>query len=92
MEIARFELEFWLNPLDSKAKYNFGSSCCKPVTVSEMLALTGTDRDEFFREIENMSLHYGYFEGMPRLKAAIASLHGCCHSRNGDYSPRRNRC
>ena len=75
MEIARFELEFWLNPLDSKAKYNFGSSCCKPVTVSEMLALTGTDRDEFFREIENMSLHYGYFEGMPRLKAAIASLY-----------------
>ena len=75
MEIARFELEFWLNPLDGKAKYNFGSSCCKPVTVSEMLALTGTNRDEFFREIENMSLHYGYFEGMPRLKAAIASLY-----------------
>ena len=75
MEIARFELEFWLNPLDDKAKYNFGSSCCKPVTVSEMLALTGTNRDEFFREIENMSLHYGYFEGMPRLKAAIASLY-----------------
>ena len=75
MEIARFELEFWLNPLDDKAKYNFGSSCCKPVTVSEMLALTGTNRDEFFREIENMSLHYGYFEGMPRLKTAIASLY-----------------
>ena len=75
MEIARFELVFWLNPLDDKAKYNFGSSCCKPVTVSEMLALTGTNRDEFFREIENMSLHYGYFEGMPRLKTAIASLY-----------------
>ena len=43
MKIARFDLEFWLNPLDSVAKYNFGSSCCKPVTVSEMLELTGAD-------------------------------------------------
>ena len=46
MDIARFELEFWLNPLDDKAEYNFGSSCCKPVTVGEMLELTGTDREE----------------------------------------------
>lgn len=75
MNIERFELEFWLNPLDDKAKYNFGSSCCKPVTVSEMLDLTGTDQEAFFREIESMSLHYGYFEGMPRLKQAIAGLY-----------------
>ena len=75
MDIARFELEFWLNPLDDKAEYNFGSSCCKPVTVGEMLELTGTDREEFFREVEGMSLHYGYFDGMPRLKRAIAALY-----------------
>lgn len=75
MNIERFELEFWLNPLDDKAKYNFGSSCCKPVTVSEMLDLTGTDQEAFFREIASMSLHYGYFEGMPRLKQAIAGLY-----------------
>ena len=75
VKIDRFELEFWLNPLDSKARYNFGSSCCKPVTVAEMLELTGTDREEFLREIEAMSLHYGYFEGMPRLRRAIAGLY-----------------
>ena len=75
MDIARFELEFWLNPLDDKAEYNFGSSCCKPVTVGEMLELTGTDREAFFREVEGMSLHYGYFDGMPRLKRAIAALY-----------------
>ena len=75
VKIDRFELEFWLNPLDSKARYTFGSSCCKPVTVAEMLELTGTDREEFLREIEAMSLHYGYFEGMPRLRRAIAGLY-----------------
>ena len=85
MNIARFDLEFWLNPLDSVAKYNFGSSCCKPVTVSEMLELTGTDREEFFKEIENMSLHYGWFEGMPRMsqRGNLPSLcrHHSCGNR-----------
>lgn len=75
MDISKFKVEFWLNPLDDKAKYNLGSSCCKPVTVKEFLELTNTDRESFFNEIENMSLHYGYFEGMPRLKEAIAGLY-----------------
>lgn len=75
MDISKFKVEFWLNPLDDKAKYNLGSSCCKPVTVKEFLELTNTDRDGFFKEIESMSLHYGYFEGMPRLKEAIAGLY-----------------
>ena len=35
MDISKFKIEFWLNPYDDKAKYNLGSSCCKPVTVSE---------------------------------------------------------
>lgn len=76
MNISKFKVEFWLNPLDDKAKYNLGSSCCKPVTVNELLQLTNTDRDGFFGELGRMSLHYGYFEGMPRLKEAIAGLYG----------------
>lgn len=75
MDISKFKIEFWLNPYDDKARHNLGSSCCKPVTVSELLSLTGTDRDKLFAEIEKMSLHYGYFEGMPRLKKAIAGLY-----------------
>ena len=57
MDISKFKIEFWLNPYDDKAKHNLGSSCCKPVTVSELLELTGTDRDALFAEIEQMSLH-----------------------------------
>lgn len=75
MKISKFKIEYWLNPLDAVAKYNLGSSCCQPVTLNEMLTLTGTDKDQFFKELENMSLHYGYFEGMPRLKEAIAGLY-----------------
>ncbi len=75
MNISKFKIEFWLNPYDDKAKYNLGSSCCKPVTLKELLEMTGTDKKQFFEELENMSLHYGYFEGMPRLKKAIAGLY-----------------
>lgn len=75
MEINKFKIEYWLNPYDDKARYNLGSSCCKPVTLRELLELTNTDRDMFFQELENMSMHYGYFKGMPRLKKAIAGLY-----------------
>lgn len=74
MKISRFEAEWWLNPLAPITKYNLDSSCCKPVNEHEILELTNTDREWFYNEIDNMSLHYGYFEGMSRLKKAIASL------------------
>ncbi len=75
MRIDNFKVEEWLNPLDPIAKYNLGSSCCKPVSVKEFLELTDTDPDKFFQDLEGMSLHYGYFMGMPRLKEAIAGLY-----------------
>nr|WP_315019821.1 aminotransferase class I/II-fold pyridoxal phosphate-dependent enzyme [uncultured Aminipila sp.] len=75
MKISRFKVEEWLNPLDDKAKHNLGSSCCKPVTLEGLLTLTNTDEVAFFKEIKEMSLHYGYFFGMPRLKKAIANLY-----------------
>lgn len=76
MYIDKFELENWLNPLEPQAEHMLGSSTCRPVTIHEMLELTGTDPDDFFRQIDQTSLHYGYFEGMPRLKEAIAGLFG----------------
>lgn len=75
MKIDKFKIEYWLNPYDDKARYNLGSSCCKPVTLHELLELTNTERGLFFQELEKMSMHYGYFEGMPRLKEAIAGLY-----------------
>jgi len=75
MQIDNFKVEEWLNPLDPIAKYNLGSSCCKPVTLEELLELTNTDPEVFFENLKKMSLHYGYFMGMPRLKEAISGLY-----------------
>ena len=61
MQIDNFKVEEWLNPLDPIAKYNLGSSCCKPVTLEELLELTNTDPEVFFENLKKMSLHYGYF-------------------------------
>lgn len=74
MNIEKFELEWWLNPYDAIATYNMGSSCCKPMNMQELFALSGVSQDEVMDQIAHMSLHYGYFEGMPRLKNAIADL------------------
>ncbi len=74
MNIEKFELEWWLNPYDAIATHNMGSSCCKPMNMQELFELDGVSRDEVMDEIANMSLHYGYFEGMPRLKDAVAGL------------------
>ena len=78
MNIEKFELEWWLNPLDAIATYNMGSSCCKPMNMQELFELDGVSRDEVMDEIANMSLHYGYFEGMPRLKDAVAATGYSC--------------
>lgn len=74
MNIEKFELEWWLNPYDAIATHNMGSSCCKPMNMQELFELDGVSRDEVMDEIANMSLHYGYFEGMPRLKDAVVGL------------------
>lgn len=74
MNIEKFELEWWLNPYDAIATHNMGSSCCKPMNMQELFDLEGVSQDEVMDQIAHMSLHYGYFEGMPRLKDAIANL------------------
>ncbi|MBQ9316779.1 MAG: aminotransferase class I/II-fold pyridoxal phosphate-dependent enzyme [Atopobiaceae bacterium] len=74
MNIEKFELEWWLNPLDAVATYNMGSSCCKPMNMQDLFEICDVSQEEVFGELAHMSLHYGYFEGMPRLREAFASM------------------
>ncbi len=74
MNIEKFELEWWLNPLDAVATYNMGSSCCKPMNMQDLFEICGVSQEEVFDELAHMSLHYGYFEGMPRLREAFATM------------------
>lgn len=76
MKIADFVLEKWLNPLDPVATYQLGASCVKALHMDEFFELIGEDVDEFYaKELKEMSLHYGYFFGMPRLLEALSTLY-----------------
>ena len=84
MKLAWFGVEEWLNPMDSLAKTNLGSTCVKPFTMVEFFKLTGQDQQEFPKDMETMSLHYhhGDATGSPRVKAAVAGIYP-----KGDVTP-----
>lgn len=77
MILADFLVEQWLNPMDSKAEHNFGTSCVKAITMDELFRVTGQDEEAFLKDFSTMSLHYhhGDSTGSPRVKKAVAGLY-----------------
>ena len=55
MNIEKFELEWWLNPLDAVATHNMGSSCCKPMTMQDLFEICDVSQEEVFGELAQMS-------------------------------------
>ena len=77
MKLAWFGVEEWLNPMDSLAKYNLGSSCVSALNMEELFDVTGQDLDQFLEDLRTFSLHYhhGDATGSPRVKAAVAGIY-----------------
>ena len=83
MRLADFKLEKWLNPKDPIAKYNLGASCVKALRLEDLFDLIGEDLDAFFNdELRKMSLHYGHFFGLDRLRKALSELYTNVHPNN----------
>jgi aspartate/methionine/tyrosine aminotransferase len=74
MRLDDFKLEQWLNPRAAGSRYNLGASCVKAMTINELMACVGRDPGEFLEEVGGMSMHYGHFDGLLRLRSAIAGL------------------
>ncbi|WP_411740059.1 aminotransferase class I/II-fold pyridoxal phosphate-dependent enzyme [Peribacillus sp. S4] len=75
MNVKEFKLEKWLNPRVDSAKFNLGASCVKAFTVEELFDFIGEDVNEFLKELQKMSLHYGHFFGLDRLLRALSNLY-----------------
>ncbi|SHJ25787.1 Aspartate/methionine/tyrosine aminotransferase [Dethiosulfatibacter aminovorans DSM 17477] len=75
MRIEDFKLEQWLNPRDASCDYNLGASCVKAFTFNEMLEFVGENPEEILKDIGEMSLHYGEFDGSDRVRKAIAGIY-----------------
>lgn len=75
MKIREFKVETWLNPRVDLCRYNLGSSCVKAFTVEELFDFIGLDVGDFLDQVRGMSLHYGNFFGLERLRSALAKLY-----------------
>lgn len=77
MKLAWFGVEEWLNPMDSLAKYNLGSSCVSAFNMRELFECTGQDLDKFLEDMREFSLHYhhGDATGSSRVKKAVTGIY-----------------
>jgi hypothetical protein len=54
MILADFLVEQWLNPMDSKAEHNLGTSCVRAMTMDELFRVTNQDEDAFLEEMRTV--------------------------------------
>ena len=66
MKIADFKIEEWMNKYEASAKYDLTTTCISPLALKDL---------PYDNSVFNINLDYGYIEGSPRLKNAIASLY-----------------
>lgn len=75
MKISPFKVEEWMNAYETGAKYNIAETCVNSISLDELCALTGVDRDEFLRDFSAQRLTYGCIEGRPALREGICKLY-----------------
>ena len=75
MKIKPFAVEEWMNAYETLARFNIAETCVDSVSLDELFALCGADRDAFFREFSARRLTYGDIEGAPAFRAGICRLY-----------------
>jgi aspartate/methionine/tyrosine aminotransferase len=73
MKIDTFLVEKWLNTYEHDVEINCAETCVDPFTVGEFLTLMG--RENFFQELWDTQLTYGYIPGSLDLRKGIANLY-----------------
>ena len=75
MKIKPFAVEEWMNEYETRARYNIAETCVDSVSLNELFALCGEDRDAFWETLCARRMTYGYIEGAPAFRAGIARLY-----------------
>lgn len=75
MNIERFGVEEWMDKYESDAKYNITDTCARPMTLKELFALAGEDREDFVEALFEKEQSYGSIYGLASLKEEIAGLY-----------------
>lgn len=72
MKIAGFGVEAWLNQYEKSAVYDLSQSTIESLSLAEISKLTGLTLSELFGK---QKLDYGWIEGSPAFKQAVAQLY-----------------
>jgi aspartate/methionine/tyrosine aminotransferase len=75
MDIAHFGVEEWLNKWEKKATYDISQSSIDALTLEELIGLDGTTVADFFENLSQEPLDYGWIEGSSEFKSLVASLY-----------------
>ncbi len=75
MIVEHFGVEAWMDRYEDGAKYNITDTCVKPLTLAELFALTGEDRDAFMVRFFERPQTYGAIWGSEKVKQEIAKLY-----------------
>lgn len=75
MKISEFGVESWLNQWEKSAKYDISQSTINSMTISDLLALTGDDPQEFYAKLARVKMNYGWIEGSPEFKQLVSQLY-----------------
>lgn len=75
MKIKPFAVEEWMNAWEESARFNIAETCVDSVSLDELFALTGENRDAFFQEFSARRLTYGAIEGAPAFKQGVCKLY-----------------
>lgn len=73
MKVDKFLVERWMNKYEHNVEINMAETCVEPFTLGEFLKFV--DKENFFQEIKDIQLTYGWIEGSPQLRTGIAGLY-----------------
>ena len=80
MRVETFRVEKWLNEYEHDVEINISETCVEPFTIGEFLHLMG--RENFFNEMWDTQLTYGYIPGSQGLRDGISKLYSNLQPEN----------
>ena len=75
MNIKPFAVEEWMNEYEVGARYNIAETCVDSVSLDELFALTGENKEKFLTDFSAQRLTYGDITGSDALRQGICQLY-----------------
>ena len=75
MYIKPFAVEEWMNEYEVGARFNIAETCVDSVSLDQLFALTGEDKEKFLTDFAAKRLTYGDIVGSPALRGGICGLY-----------------